>query len=223
MVKKYYITFIDDYSRYTKLYILRHKDETGEMFLKYKAEVENQLGKKIKRLRTDRGGEYESNPFNSFCEEHGIIHETTPPYSPESNGVAERKNRTLKDMMNSMLVSSGAALNLCGEAILSACHFQNRIPHKKIGKTPYELWKGHVPNLKYFKVWRCLAKVLIPEPKKRKLGPKTVDCMFIGYAHNSAAYRFLVLKNNCNLFDVNTIIESKNAYFFENIFPMKLT
>ena len=72
-------------------------------------------------------------------------------------------------------------------------------------------------------MWGCLAKVLILEPKKRKLGPKTVDCMFIGYAHNSAAYRFLVLKNNCNLFDVNTIIESKNAYFFENIFPMKLT
>ena len=92
------------------------------MFLKYKAEVENQLGKKIKRLRTDRGGEYESNSFKSFCEEYRIIHETTPHYSPESNGVAERKNRTLKDMMNSILVSFGAALNLWGEAIISACH-----------------------------------------------------------------------------------------------------
>ena len=92
-----------------------------------------------------------------------------------------------------------------GEAILSACHIQNRIPHKKTSKTPYELWKGHVPNLKYFKVWGCLAKVIIPEPKKRKLGPKTIDCMFIGYAHNSATYRFLVLKNNSNLFDANTI------------------
>ena len=108
-------------------------------------------------------------------------------------------------MMNSMLVSSETALNLWGEAILSACHIQNRIPHKKTVKTPYELWKGHVPNLKYFKVWGCLAKVIIPEPKKRKLGPKTIDCMFIGYAHNSATYRFLVLKNNSNLFDANTI------------------
>ena len=120
--KKYYITFIDDYTRHTKLYLLRHKDEEYEMFLKYKTEVENQLGKKIKRLRTDRGGEYESNPFNSFCEEYRIIHETTLPYSPKSNGVAERKNRTLKDMMNSILVSFGAALNLWGEAIISACH-----------------------------------------------------------------------------------------------------
>ena len=103
---------------------MRHKDEAGEVFLKYKAEVENQLGKKIKRLRTDMGGEYESNPFNSFCEEHGIIHETTPPYSPESNGVAERKNRTLKDMMNSMLVSSGAALNLWGKLFFQLAIFK---------------------------------------------------------------------------------------------------
>ena len=74
--------------------------------------MENQLSKKIKRLRIDRGGEYEPNPFNSFCEDHRIIHETTPPYSPESNRVIERKNRTLKEMMNAMLVSSGALLNL---------------------------------------------------------------------------------------------------------------
>ena len=107
--------------------------------------MENKLSKKIKRLRTDRvrgGGEYESNPFNSFCEYHGIIHKTTPPYSLESNGVIERKNRTLKEMMNAMLVSSRAPFNLCEEAILSACHIQNRIPYKKTGKIPYELWKG---------------------------------------------------------------------------------
>ena len=110
--KQFYITFIDDYSRYTRVYLLRNKDEARYVFIKYKNEVENQVSKKIKRLRTDRGGEYESNPFNSFCEDHGIIHETTPPYSPKSNGVVERKNRTLKEMMNAMLVSSRAPLNL---------------------------------------------------------------------------------------------------------------
>ena len=76
----------------------------------YKAEVENQLGRKIKRVRSDRGGEYLL--LNKFCEKEGIIHEVTPPYSPESNGVAERKNRTLKEMMNAMLVSSAAPNNL---------------------------------------------------------------------------------------------------------------
>ena len=148
--------------------------------------------------------------MNAFCEGHGIIHKVTPSYSLESNGVAERKNRTLKEMMNAMLVSSRATLNLWGEAILSACHNQHRIPHKKTGKTPYDLWKRYVPNIEYLKVWGCLVNVLIPKPKKRKLGLRTVDCMLIRYAQNNAAFRFLILRSDSN-FDANTIIESKNA------------
>ncbi|PNX71449.1 retrotransposon-related protein, partial [Trifolium pratense] len=194
-------------------------DEAENKFKIYKAEVENKLNVKIKRLRTDRGGEYDSNSLSDFCEQNGIVHEVTPPYSPESNGIAERKNRTLKEMMNAMLLSSGAPPNLWGEAILSACHIQNRIIFKKTDKTPFELWEKRLPNLKYLKVWGCLAKVLLPEPKKRKIGSKTCDCMFIGYAGNSAAYRFLVLKSD--VLEKNTIIESKNAEFFENVFPLK--
>ena len=215
--KRYYVTFIDDFSRYTKVYLFRNKDEAFDMFLIYKAEVENQLNKKIKRIRSDRGGEYIL--LNEYCEKEGIIHEITPPYSPESNGVAERKNRTLKEMMNCMLVSSNAPENLWGEAILTACHLQNRIPYKKTGKTPYELWKGYSPNLKYLKVWGCLAKVMLPDPKKRKLGSKTSDCMFIGYDEHSVAYRFLVLQSD--VLDYNTIVETKNAEFFEHVFPLK--
>ena len=196
---------------------MRNKDEALDKFVLYKAEVENQLGRKIKRVRSDRGGEYLL--FNDFCEKEGIIHEVTSPYSPESNGVAERKNRTLKEMMNAMLVSSAAPNNLWGEALLSACFLQNRIPHKKTQKTPYELWKGFVPNLQYLKVWGCLAKVLLPDFKKRKIGSKTSDCMFIGYAQQSSAYRFLVVKSD--ILDHNTIVETKDAEFFENIFPLK--
>ena len=96
--KKFYVTFIDDYSRFTRVYLLINKDEVFDMFLSYKAEVENQLDRKIKRIKSDRGGEYI--PLNDYCENEGIIHEVTPPYSPKSNGVAERKNRTLKEMMN---------------------------------------------------------------------------------------------------------------------------
>ena len=165
--KKFYVTFIDDYSRFTRVYLLRNKDEGFDMFLSYKAKVENQLDRKFKRIRSDRGGKYI--PLNDYCEKKGIIHEVTPPYSPESNGVAERKNRTLKEMMNSLLVSTSTPDNLWGEAILFACHLQNRIPYKKTGKTPYVLWKGHAPNLKYLKVWGCLTKVMLPDPKKRKI------------------------------------------------------
>ncbi|RVW12910.1 Retrovirus-related Pol polyprotein from transposon TNT 1-94 [Vitis vinifera] len=133
----------------------RVKDEAIEKFVLYKTEVENQLNKKIKVLRSDRGSEYES-PFVDICAQHGIIHETTAPYSPQSNGVAERKNRT----------------------------------KKKAEKTPYELWKGRKPSYTYLRMWGCLAKVAVPPSKKVKIGPKTIDCIFIGYAHNSEPQTF---------------------------------
>jgi transposase InsO family protein len=80
---------------------LKIKRRSFDYFKTYKAEVENQLERKIKRLRSDRGGEYFSGDFSDFCVEHGIIHERTQPYPPLSNGVAERKNRTLTDLVNS--------------------------------------------------------------------------------------------------------------------------
>ena len=82
------------------------------MFLKFRTETENQLGKKIKRLRSDRGGEYYDKTPKEFCESNGITHEFTTPYLPQQNGVAERKNRTLKEMMNVMLLSSGLSDNM---------------------------------------------------------------------------------------------------------------
>lgn len=108
---------------------------------------------------------------------------------------------TLKNMMNVIFVSSGVLLNLCGKALLFACYIRNRIPHKKTGNVSYELWKGYVPNLICLKVWLCHAKVHINEPKKRKLGPKTIDCMFPRYTHNSAANRFVLVKSNIILVD----------------------
>ncbi|KAL0407710.1 UNVERIFIED_CONTAM: Retrovirus-related Pol polyprotein from transposon TNT 1-94 [Sesamum radiatum] len=196
------------------------KDEALEAFKLYKNEVENQLSKTIKAVRSDRGGEYGA-PFEEFCSKFGIIHQTTAPYSPQSNGIAERKNRTLKEMMNAMLINSGLPQNLWGEAILSANHILNKVPHKDKNETPYELWKGHKPSYKYLKVWGCLAKVEVPKPKQIKIGPKTIDCIFIGYANNSSAYRFLVHKSTILDIHENTIIESRNAIFFENIFPCK--
>jgi transposase InsO family protein len=100
--KKYFMTLIDDSIRFCYIYLLKSKDEALHYFKIYKAEIENQLGRKIKRVRSDRGGEYFSNLFILFYEEQGIIHERTPPYSPQSNGVAEIKNRTLTDLVNAI-------------------------------------------------------------------------------------------------------------------------
>jgi transposase InsO family protein len=119
--------------------------------------------------------------------EHGIIHERTPPYSPQSNGIAERKNRTLTDLVNAMLGTAGLSKEWWGEAILTECHVLNRVPTKNKEVTPFEEWEKKRLNLSYLWTWGCLAKVNVPINKKRKLGPKTVDCVFLGYAIHSVA------------------------------------
>ena len=211
--KRYFVTFIDDCSRYTYVYLLKHKDETFIAFKNYKAEVENQLGRKIKILRSDRGGEYFSNEFSAFCEEHGIIHQCSAPFTPQQNGLAERKNRTFLEMTNAMLLNAKLPNNLWGEAILGACHILNRIPLKKSKISPYEMWKGRKPNIGYFKVWGCLAYCKNTDPKRTKLSPRAIKCAFVGYAINSKAYRLLDLESN-------VIIESREVEFFENLLPL---
>jgi transposase InsO family protein len=101
------MTFIDDYTRFCYVYLLKTKDKALHYFKVYRAEVENQLEKKIKRLRSDRGGEYFSNKFSEFCAVYEIIHERTSPYSPQSNGIAEGKNHTLTDLVNTILELAG--------------------------------------------------------------------------------------------------------------------
>ena len=137
----------DDCSRFCYIYLLKSKDEALHYFKICKAEVESQLERKIKRVRSDCGGEYFSNLFTSFCEEHGVIHERTPSYSPQSNGVSERKNRTLTDLVNAMLDTAGVSKEWWGEAILTACHVLNPVPTKNKEITPCEERKKKRPIL----------------------------------------------------------------------------
>ena len=120
------------------MYLLKTKDEALHYFKIYKAEVENQLEKNIKRLWTNRGEEYFSNDFSEFCAVHEIIHERTPPYSPQSNGIAERKNRTLTDLVNAMLETAELSKEWWADAILTVCHVLNRVPTKNKEITPFE-------------------------------------------------------------------------------------
>ena len=99
----YFITFTDDFSMYGFVYLMKHKYEAFDKFLVYQSMVEKQTGKSIKILRSDRGGEYLSTEFLNHLREKGIISEWTPPYTPQLNGVAERRNRTLLDMVRSMM------------------------------------------------------------------------------------------------------------------------
>lgn len=208
--KRYFITFIDDYSRYTYVFPLKTKDETFETFKTYKAEVKNKLSVKIKSIRYDRGGEYLKSYFIDFCKREGIEKQLTMSYTPQQNGVAERKNRTFIEMVNFMLYRSGIYENLWTVALLSACHILNRITFSNHDESPYELWNNRKPNINYFKVWGCLAHVRLPNQHLTKIGYRGVDCVFIGYSQTSEAYRFLNLETPCP----HTIIKSLHANFF---------
>ncbi|GJZ21559.1 retrotransposon protein, putative, ty1-copia subclass [Tanacetum coccineum] len=149
----YFITFTDDYSRYGYVYLLKHKHEVFETFKVFKNEVENQLGKTIKALRSDRGGEYISQEFKDYLKACGIVQQLTPPYTPQHNGVSERRNRTLLDMVRSMMNLTTLPLSFWDYALESYQHdSQIWFQTEKVNKTPYELWYGKVPNLSYLKV-----------------------------------------------------------------------
>ena len=118
---------------------MRSKDEAFNKFQCYKSIVENQMEKKIKILGSDRGGEYFPIEFILCCEENGIIHQRSAPYTPQENGLAERKNRTLVEIINAMILNAKLSFNLWGEALLTACCVHNRIPSRKFKVSPYEL------------------------------------------------------------------------------------
>jgi transposase InsO family protein len=218
--QQYFITFIDDFSRYGYVYLISEKSQSLDVFRSYKAEVENQLSKKIKSVRSDRGGEYygrydgsgeqRPGPFAKFLDECGIVPQYTMPGSPTMNGVAERRNRTLKDMVRSMISHSTLPESLWGEALKTAAYILNRVPTKATTKTPYELWTGKKPSLKHLHVWGCPAEARPYRPNEKKLDSRTVSCYFIGYSERSRGYKF---------YDPTTrsIFEMGNARFFEDV------
>ncbi|GJQ92315.1 retrotransposon protein, putative, ty1-copia subclass [Tanacetum coccineum] len=202
----YFITFTDDYSRYGYVYLLKHKHEVFETFKVFKNEVENQLGKTIKAIRSDRGGEYISQEFKDYLKANGIVQQLTPPYTPQHNGVSERRNRTLLDMVRSMMNLTTLPLSFWDYALESATRILNMVPTKKVDKTPYELWYGKVPNLSYLKVWGCEALVKRDTPDK--LQQRSVKCIFIGYPKETMGYYFYFPPKN-------KIVVARYAEFFE--------
>ncbi|GKA41036.1 retrotransposon protein, putative, ty1-copia subclass [Tanacetum coccineum] len=206
----YFVTFTDDFSRYGYVYLLKHKHEVFETFKVFQKEVENQLGKTIKSLRSDRGGEYMSQEFLDHLKDHGIIAHRTPPYTPQHNGVSERRNRTLLDMVRSMMSQTTLPKSFWDYALETAARILNMVPTKKVEKTPYEVWHGQAPKLSYLKVWGCEALVKRDTlTKPDKLEPRSIKCIFIGYPKETMGYSFYYPPEN-------KVLVARNAEFLEN-------
>ena len=184
----YFITFTDDFSRYGYVYLMKHKSETFEKFKEFQNEVENQRAKKIKALRSDRGGEYLSHEFSNHLKSCGIVSQLTPPGTPQRNGVSERRNRTLLDMVRSMMSQSDLPLSFWGYALETAAFTLNRVPSKSVVKTPYEIWTGKSHSLSFLKIWGCEA--FVKRLQSDKLTPKSDKCIFVGYPKETFGYYF---------------------------------
>jgi transposase InsO family protein len=188
--KRYLFTVIDDFSRKLWVFFLTDKSEAFKQFKLFKTRVEKETGISIKGLRTDRGGEFTSKEFAEFCELHGIKRQLTAAYTPQQNGVAERKNRTIMNMVRSLLNSRKVPKNFWPEAVNWAVHVLNRSPTFAVrNKTPEEAWSGTKPSVAHFRVFGCVSYAHIPDNKRTKLDDKSLKCVLLGVSEGAKAYR----------------------------------
>ena len=181
---EYFLTFVDDHTRYAWIYILKHKSQVFQYFQDWKAMAERSSGRKLVTLRTDNGGEYISLEFQAYRKKEGIEHQFTVPRTPEQNGVAERFNRTIMEAVRSMLIGAKLPRRFWGEALATAVYLRNRSPTKAIsGLTPYEGWTGRKPAVNHLRVFGCVAYAHIAKELRRKLDSKAIYPPRIWYNH----------------------------------------
>lgn len=184
----YVISFIDDLTRFQKMYPIKKKSDSLDALKTFIAEVPNQIGLNIRTLRTDNGGEYISNEFKKYCIDNGIKQEFTTPYSPEQNGLAERAWRSNFEMVRSMLLEANLGNQFWSPATFTACYIKNRLVHSATGKTPYEMLYGKKPDLSHLRIFGSPVIFKNMDPVIKKLEDRGIKGIFVGYSERSKGY-----------------------------------
>ena len=208
---RYFVTWIDLKSRYASIDFLKNKECTTitESFKKYVAWIQRQKKTLVKKVRTDNGGEYIGREFKGICEELGIIHETTSPYTPEHNGITERYNRTLQEGALTLQHDAGLSNKFWVSAVHTVNFIKNRILHKRIEKSPYEAFWGSKPKVDWLRTYGCKCWALVPKAVRRKGQYKSVEGIFVGYFDDSKAYKVWVPRTH-------TILKARDVIFDES-------
>ncbi|XP_069361062.1 uncharacterized protein [Maniola hyperantus] len=208
--KRYFITFIDDKTRKTFVYFLREKSEVFSVLVEFKILAESQTGRKLKIIRTDNGTEYVNKRVSEFLKQNGIVHQLTVDYTPAQNGVSERANRTIVERARSMLAEANLPKVYWAEAVQTSVFLKNRSPTLAVkGKTPEEAWTGRKINLSFLRIFGSKAYMHIPDEKRKKLYPKSLELVFVGYFETTKGYRLLDPKTH-------KVYKSRDVVFFEN-------
>ncbi|KAI5056154.1 hypothetical protein GOP47_0029675, partial [Adiantum capillus-veneris] len=186
----YYVTFIDDATRKTWVYVMKNKSDVFFIFQRWKAIVEYETGTKVKCLRSDNGGEYCSQAFESFCTSNGIQRQRTTPRTPQQNGISERMNSTIMERARSMRLHASLLLELWAEAVSTSVYLINRSPSTALdGGVPEEAWTDKPVNYAFLKVFGWEAFMHIDRSLRSKLDTKSKKCFFIGYGEGDFGYR----------------------------------
>jgi transposase InsO family protein len=180
---KYFISFVDEFSRMMWIYLTKAKSESFDVFKKFKRRVEKESEKSIKILRTDGGGEYTSNELKQFLVEQGINHEVSAPYTPQHSGLAERRNRAVLNMVRSMLREKSLPSYLWGEAVNTVVYNMNK-------------WSGKKPMASHLRVFGALCYSHIPEQRRTKLQDKSKQIL-VGYHPNWSNWSRVCLDIKC--------------------------
>lgn len=199
---RYFMLCIDDYTRMTWAFFLKHKHEALSHFKHFRNAVENMTGRRIKCLRSDRGGEFTSDEFYDYCSKHGIKRQFSVSRTPQQNGVVERKNRSLQEMARTLITESGLKDRFWKHAVATSVYIQNRCllrPHES--QTPYEMWFGRRPTIKHFRVFGSKCYIRRSESNPGKFDERADEGVFLGYSSTSKAY---ICYNN----RLQTIVES---------------
>lgn len=213
----YYVIFVDDFSRFTWFYPMRHKSEFFDIFLNFQRLVENQLSTTIKVFQSDGGTEFNNNKVRSHFLSCGIRHQLSCPYTPAQNGHTERKHRYITETGLAMMFHAHAPSALWVEAFASAVYIINRLPSSVLQHTsPYEILFGTAPNYANFHPFGCQVFPYLRDYSPHKLAPRSLPCIFLGYSTQHKGF--------CCLDPVTSrIYISRHAQFNESIFPFAAT
>ena len=182
---KWFVLFIDDCTHMTWLYLLKHKDEVLGVFKSFHAMVQTQFSAKVQVLRSDSGGEYVNHQFREYFQQHGIIHETSCPQTPQQNGIVERKNRHVLETARALLFGGHAPTRFWVNTVTIVVYLLNRMPSKVLDfQTPLQPLSGYTPVPAILmlspRVFGCVAYVHLHKNQRTKLNPYARRCLFFG-------------------------------------------
>jgi transposase InsO family protein len=215
---KYGFVIVDDYSRYTWVFFVKDKSKVHEILKKFATRTRNEFDVKIKRVRSDNGTEFKNTNIEEYLDEEGIGRELDVLYTPQQNGIAERKNRTLIESARTKLDEYKTSDSFWADAINTSCHAINHLHlHKLCHKTAYELLTGKKPNVSYFRVFGCNCFILNKKPKSSKFAPKVDEGIFLGYASNAHGYHVLNKTNGCVKVMCDLMFDESNGSQVEQV------